>query len=760
MTANPDDKIFSVELRDRGKFRTSSRTSHSRLGIWYLEGKPIERLAAQAEASVLTVPFEDLEAFSGTRTAASNLYKVVTVFKDVSDPKTSDLLSASFQVAQLTSTFLEQVTKCPKPGLLSDCHVNGDHIVARVLNYQSGGDAPSHADGSGYTLLFNTATLQVLDPMTHEWIDVEPPCAGKQCLLIMGRYFSSPTSIKLHAPVHRVGPAGTSGRKALAICVNADRSWPSVIVDDKVSRKGNTRQIAPLPTTSDLLVKDSVEGAENFSKDFLEKHVPSTSAIRDHWDLLQIIVNGPEPSSPHRPASIDCEGYWQIQINRYMTFLDMHKSFPTEAAGILPPRILHHVWICHQLQPKCYRDDCMAILDGRVLPHNNGSFNVDGCESFHALWKKHAGSEWPSADEIAREVQNATDVPKPEKDLAKERCIGAIFWKGLDGLEAIMDSVQVDCSIMFSSDSELEETRANYARYVAAAAYVPSMSMAPGSAMDLVWHAHQTDPLSYQAAMDDLPRFLDHCPCGKLNPPQAEWVTATQSVWLQLYGTGVDLPGQSIECCCESTFTPIHTCAPRPPQKIKRERPKGVFETSIRIRGFQNENRSQTNDGREPAACWYTTVQVYPHCSTLATDHAPRTIELGLKNFPFQQLKNYLGIKRLAQEELRELDRLLVSLRDAVEEVDVTSHISSRRRLDNFLCCLTYLTMGTVGVLVKIVWPPSDPFLEQRRVLATFSDRLRGFGLEVSLSAVPTPPRQGYDPYSGPALCFTYVMVP
>ena len=87
------------------------------------------------------------------------------------------------------------------------------------------------------------------------------------------------------------------------------------------------------------------------------------------------------------------------------------------------------------------------------------------------------------------------------------------------------------------------------------------MMVTPSGPIDLVWHAHQTNPKAYD---DTIQREfstgpIDHIPCGALNPPPEngeEWLEMTDKIWTDLYGKGVNVHGRAIHCCSSTNSRP------------------------------------------------------------------------------------------------------------------------------------------------------------------------------------------------------------
>lgn len=100
---------------------------------------------------------------------------------------------------------------------------------------------------------------------------------------------------------------------------------------------------------------------------------------------------------------------------------------------MLPPRELHHVWICHQLHPLCYKADSQKLL-GRILGHDNCKFYLHGCPKFHKLWEAETGASWPSPADMRREADMAQDLSEMITNQDDLNMISANLWHNYDSL--------------------------------------------------------------------------------------------------------------------------------------------------------------------------------------------------------------------------------------------------------------------------------------------------------------------------------------
>jgi len=407
----------------------------------------------------------------------------------------------------------------------------------------------------------------------------------------------------LRAPIHRLN-ASTAPRRALTLHVKADTVWPSALED--LNGSNHKKKSEGILTAGDYHDRDISWDAELFSQYLCAKYVPSVEDVQAHLKLLGSIVEGREdlsnernseddatcsisssddnsssssssasssPSFDGKPArtnmdtthsayrlpSVHCTGYWQLQTERYCTFLRVHRKYGREAAGMLPPREIHHVWLCHQLHPLRYKADCRRLLGGRILGHDNRNVCLRGCPKFHELWEVETGKPWPTLSDLRQEVLSDT-VITGSTGLAEEM-ITANLWHNYDGLARLYDELKKEapglcaCGPKYAI-SLLENARLDYARFLIASAYASTVDMAvtPSGPVDLVWHTHQTNPRAYHGLIQrEFPKApIDHVPCGALNPPPnsgKEWLEMTDEIWIKLYGHGVNVQGQAIHCC-------------------------------------------------------------------------------------------------------------------------------------------------------------------------------------------------------------------
>ena len=203
-------------------------------------------------------------------------------------------------------------------------------------------------------------------------------------------------------------------------------------------------------------------------------------------------------------------------------------------------------------------------------PHDIFDFLSQGDAAFREAWLSEYHSEYPALADLGSHDESLLHFNHVD------------WWKGNDTLEVLVDHVPKNTPEILGSASALAESLQDYQRYLYAALNI-SEELAPGSAIDLCWHTHQTNPVKYAAHMrrlsDRRPEFfLDHIPCGKENPPQLKWMDASLAAWKELYGTDAQLPRgvgarNDIECCCCCTMS-APSPAPKPltPAEIEAQR--------------------------------------------------------------------------------------------------------------------------------------------------------------------------------------------
>jgi len=498
-------------------------------------------------------------------------------------------------------------------GSMGKAHEHGKSSTLRLLDYPAGVSVPPHTDGSAYTIVYNNCSMIIQSPDDDSlWYELPANKDLGQLLLILGSHLDQAIpkrleqmglghtdSDKLRAPVHRLNASGIP-RRALTLHIKADTVWPSAL--EELNQSNHKAESEGVLTADDYHERDIAWDAELFSQYLCRKCVPSVENVQYHLTLLASIVEGhdarkfkddattcsisgsdsssfssvdadPQPTqngkSPayHLP-SVYCTGYWQLQTQRYRTFLRIHQHCPSEAAGMLPPREIHHVWLCHQLHPLRYKADCEQLL-GMILGHDNCNFCLRGCPTFHKLWEAETGACWPSQADMRQEADIAEDLPEIITNQDDLNMISANLWHNYDSLSRLYFELQDEAPDLFALDSDratsfLNEARLEYARFLIAASYAATVGMmvTPSGPIDLVWHTHQTDPKAYDGTIrrEFSTGPIDHIPCGALASPSPEdgkeWLEMTDKIWIHLYGKGVNVQGQAIHCCTPQNSRP------------------------------------------------------------------------------------------------------------------------------------------------------------------------------------------------------------
>lgn len=342
---------------------------------------------------------------------------------------------------------------------------------------------------------------------------------------------------KLRAPVHRLN-AIANPRRALTLHVKADTTWPHTL--EKLNGSNHKSESGVLLEANDYHERDIAWDAELFSHYLCNKSVPSAKDVLDHLALLASLVEGCDvrtckeddamcsvSSTDSSPTVIDdatpcstkkeayllpdvhCTGYWQLQselyysidvvyckpyyteracfsftifeAKRYSAFLRIHKRYPSKAVKMLPPREIHHVWLCHQLHPLRYKADSIKLI-GKILDHANSNFCLDGCPIFHQLWLEETGESWPSRANLRREATKAKEIPEVASNQEDLDYISANLWHNYDGLTRLYFELQGEAPELFASGLDqqvlfLKEARLEYARFLIASSYAATVGM-------------------------------------------------------------------------------------------------------------------------------------------------------------------------------------------------------------------------------------------------------------------------------------------
>jgi hypothetical protein len=557
-------------------------------------------------------------------------------------------------IATMVSGRMEVWLDLPK-GSMANAHKEGKSSSLRLLDYPTGVSVPPHTDGSAYTIVYNNCAMLIQSPDDDGlWYEIPANKDSGQLLLMLGSHLDQAipkrleqiglgdsASDKLRAPIHRLS-ASVKPRRALTLHIKADTAWPLAL--EELNQSNHKVDSEGVLTADDYHERDIAWDAELFSQYLCDKCVPSVEDVQHHFTLLASLVKGHDArkyeddnkcstsgndlsSFPeyHLP-SVHYTGYWQLQTKRYCMFLQIHQHRPSEASGMLPPREIHHVWLCHQLHPLCYKTDCKKLLGG-ILDHKNSKFCLDGCPKFHKLWQSETGACWPSQADMSQEADMAIDLPEMTANHDDLSMISANLWHNYDSLSRLYFDLKKEAPDLFAlhsgrETSFLDNTRLEYARFLVAASYAATVGMmiTPSGPIDLVWHTHQTDPKAYE---DTIHREfstgpIDHIPCGALSTPSAEvgkeWLEMTDKIWIKLYGEGVNVQGQAIHCC-----TPTN---PRPE--------RAVLTNSMLAWWFPLPLPGESDSCVKNFDGFPTTTQDLKTCSYTVVQNGPRRFTLKL----------------------------------------------------------------------------------------------------------------------------------
>ena len=486
----------------------------------------------------------------------------------------------------------------------------------RLLSYQEEDPScPPHCDVSHYTIVIQQQDettdekdqhhlapgVQVMDPCQHNvWHKIPPPPPGHAYLFVGHRWQEA--CAKRNAEIQ-----DTKNGQEDDSTFNYTAPVHRVIVNDNKNKKSTPRKAAAFHVKGFPLSGLEQEGdCQDFADALLfsndrNKGVPLADQVMQHWKLLQGLVCGLQDTrdkddsltvEPFRLPDPSCEEYWSKQIERYFQFLIMHALYPEESHGMLPPRIIHYIWICHQLQPAAYQADCESMF-GKILHHDNAQgWNLHGCTTFHSLWHRLTGDTWPSEAELHAEAISAQEESRSNDDLKQslQKYTRANLFLSLSSpttlYEGLLNEGYSDSTAIAQAT---EKNREQYARFLVASSYVRLANLrqemqkdfysashveewnnlTPPAMVDLVWHSHLTCPHDYHATTKLLPVYVDHQPCG--GKPEKDlplvlvdakrrkdlaMIQFTKDVWKDLYDSGIDLNGNAIFCCSPSAQNP------------------------------------------------------------------------------------------------------------------------------------------------------------------------------------------------------------
>eukprot|EP01043_Picozoa_sp_COSAG02_P034143 COSAG02_NODE_2371_length_9032_cov_26.076122_6_plen_542_part_00 len=344
------------------------------------------------------------------------------------------------------------------------------------------------------------------------------------------------------------------------------------------------------------------DGADAAAEAMLPEVSITPDDVLAHWRLTTAVCE--------RAHDLRDRAYWGGVFPRYAAFLRLlckEQARATVPRTLRPPTELYHCWLVHMLQPKAYKDDCAELVDpstgwfgtishkftaadlaalnggggDRVNPADAFSFLDSGDEAFRRAWASEYGFEYPAlapvtTGEIFPSSCAHGPLPQPFEHVD--------WWKGNDTLATLVKHVPMMAPEILEGGSALAESVHDYRRFLYATSKAVSTGsmLAPGAAIDLCWHTHQTNPIIYATDLSSMPPvvgrgsfFLDHNPCGEENPPQPEWMDASMKAWHDLFGPQVRLPrgiGADIvgDCCCAPGSGPTGAVVQRPDAADRR----------------------------------------------------------------------------------------------------------------------------------------------------------------------------------------------
>ena len=279
------------------------------------------------------------------------------------------------------------------------------------------------------------------------------------------------------------------------------------------------------------------------------KNVPINVTADDvisHWRLLDQVVCSGNVSAPKR--DFHDKEYWETQIQLYEKYMSLRNkyaahSIPSATADVTraitimseinefpdPPFEVYYLWLVHMLQPAAYREDCLLAF-GRILPHVNHSPCLQNDEYLNSLWLKEYGTS------INASSGHGTENSDSKESIPMRLFQAVDWWKGLDGLTAIHRDIQCNVPAIPAGDHNFIERALHHYETYLHLAVSSKEELAPGFAIDFVWHSHQCTPVQYSDYMSLLGdgTFINHNPCGELNPFQPQWMVSTEQAWSKM----------------------------------------------------------------------------------------------------------------------------------------------------------------------------------------------------------------------------------
>lgn len=363
-----------------------------------------------------------------------------------------------------------------------------------------------HADLDSFVIVYSSEDDQSLQVRSASGAFVSVVIPQGKAAVILGDSLQMISDNKLQAGVHRVVKSSTS----------------------RISL--NVVALPNLHASKDALLDkyDAIRKPETVLSQLIDVH-----DIVEHWKLIDSVVGEGDPLPKYSEA-----GFWRIQIGKYFKYqqlranylrshnlevlsplgqIELSKGFPD------PPREIYYVWIVHMLQPAAYKMDCLEKFSF-IMPHHNHKPSFYSAE-LEKLWLEEYGCL----------------IAEENIDCGEDQLSGYFknidWWKGMDGVASMHKDILAEASELCcrheSDIAFLDRSLQAYKTYIEMASSRSSCcgSLAPGIYVDFVWHTHQCLPVEYSAFMDDKLHFVDHNPCGELNPFDPTWMMNTEEEW-------------------------------------------------------------------------------------------------------------------------------------------------------------------------------------------------------------------------------------
>eukprot|EP00931_Biecheleriopsis_adriatica_P040313 TRINITY_DN2309_c0_g1_i1.p1 TRINITY_DN2309_c0_g1~~TRINITY_DN2309_c0_g1_i1.p1 ORF type:complete len:417 (-),score=74.39 TRINITY_DN2309_c0_g1_i1:37-1287(-) len=258
------------------------------------------------------------------------------------------------------------------------------------------------------------------------------------------------------------------------------------------------------------------------SDDVLPRVTIDGPSVREYWKLMCDLC----ANEAH--LKLQDDAYFASAIAEWEAYA--LKAAEAVAAGLQFPAVpslrVWHCWLIHMLQPAAYRQDCLESF-GLVLPHDINTLHLSSEDDVNH------GKEWQNTDRRFQHVRWANGVETVSILLEEARKAGV-------------------ANMLEDSSAPLEPALRDYRRYLwASAAYKKEQkktgldqsnapSLSPTVQIDVVWHAHQCNPVLYAADLQHAGlEFINHEPCGALNPPDVAWQHNTRDAWMELFGQDI-----------------------------------------------------------------------------------------------------------------------------------------------------------------------------------------------------------------------------